>query len=184
MAAHSWHLPPETAFAEYCSPERLAELEQRAAGLKTPEECERFATNVEERGFAGAASAARMKWAKLRAAAHRQTDPVEREALEALYAHEFVLSGFRSNARRVLHARAEINCFGALPTVERMLGKGPKPALDAYRKLVNAGMQEMAPEAVVLRHPEAFNPRIVANARRTLSAYAKQRSPDERVEQQ
>jgi hypothetical protein len=57
------------------------------ARLKTPETCEQFAINVEERGKPELAVRARRKAVELRAAEHGENTDAEREALEATYAY-------------------------------------------------------------------------------------------------
>jgi hypothetical protein len=59
--------------------------------LKTPEECEQFAKNVVEK-YPALAGEARRRAVELRAATHGAKNAAEREALQAVYAYEEVLS--------------------------------------------------------------------------------------------
>jgi hypothetical protein len=81
-------------------------VDERIAKLKTPEECEQFAINVEARGLKDLAMSARRRAVELRAAAHNATSVAEREALEAVYAYERVLWNTRAK-RCVLHAHGK-----------------------------------------------------------------------------
>ena len=78
-------------------------MDDPIAKLKTPEDCEQFAINVEERGKPELALAARRRAVELRAAAHGASTAAEREALETVYAYERVLStrhGRKTSASR------------------------------------------------------------------------------------
>lgn len=66
-------------------------MDERISRLTTPEECEQVALNVETR-LPELAREARRRAVELRAAAHGAITDAEREALEAVYAYERVLS--------------------------------------------------------------------------------------------
>ena len=145
---------------------KLAELKQRAAKLSTPHQCEQFAVNVEERGFPEAALAARIRSAKLRAAAQPSSSAVEREVLEALCAYEGLC---RSPVKaRTSSVWTEIKRRGILATAEHLLARQTDPVPDGYLELSRLGLHEMTLEAVVLRHPEAFSVDAIKHSRRVL----------------
>ena len=59
-------------------------MDDKVAKQKTPEECERFAKNVLERGRPDLAEQARKRAIDLRAETHNATSDVERECLQAM----------------------------------------------------------------------------------------------------
>ena len=81
-------------------------MDERVARLKTPDECEQFALNVQAR-LPDLARAARRRAVELRAAAHGATSAAEREALEAVYAYERVLSQKRGKKIRASRGKGE-----------------------------------------------------------------------------
>jgi hypothetical protein len=91
------------------------------AKLKTPEACEQFAINVEERGKPELALAARRRAVELRAAAHGANTVAEREALEAVYAYERVLSTKRGKKIRASRTWQMIDRRGIIPAVEHVV---------------------------------------------------------------
>ena len=62
----------------------MDDIDERVARLQTPEACEQFAINVEERGKPEVALKARRRAIELRAAAHGANTQAEREALSSL----------------------------------------------------------------------------------------------------
>ena len=67
--------------------------------LQTPEECERLIENVQIR-LPEMALRARRKAIELRAAKHNVTSDAEKEALQAVYAYEEILSKKRGRRTR------------------------------------------------------------------------------------
>lgn len=141
-------------------------MDERVARLKTPEACEQFAINVEERGKPELAAEARRRAVELRAAAHGASTAVEREALEAVYAYERVL--FARHGRKTTASRTwpMIDRYGIIKAVERIVRRKKETA--GYTALVTMGLQDMAFEAVVLRHPEVFSKEAVEQSRERL----------------
>ena len=141
----------------------MPDPDERIARLKTPEDCERFAFNVERLGKLDLALAARRRAVELRALAHNANSVAEREALEAVYAYERVLSQRDGKKKRANRTWQMIERYGLIPTVERVVSR-PKEAM-GYTALVEMGMEDMAFEAVVLRHPEVFSQEAVERSR-------------------
>jgi uncharacterized caspase-like protein len=98
-----------------------SEMDERVARLTTPEACEQFAINVEERGKPELALDARRRAIELRAAAHGASTVAEREALEAVYAYELVLSTKRGRNTRASRTWQMIERRGVLPAVEHIV---------------------------------------------------------------
>jgi hypothetical protein len=137
------------------------------AKLKTPEDCEQFAINVEERGKPELALAARRKAIELRAAKHGASTAAEREALEAVYAYERVL--FRKHGRNTRASRTwrMIERRGIIPAVEHVVTRRDEST--GYTALVEMGMQDKAFEAVVLRYPQVFSAEAVRRSKERLA---------------
>jgi hypothetical protein len=136
------------------------------AKLKTPEDCERFATNVEKLGKAELALAARRRSVELRAAAHDAKTDAEREALEAVYAYERVLYSHRGKKVRASRTWQMIERRGIIPAVEHVVTRSTEST--GYAALIQMGMQDKSFEAVVLRHPEVFSTEAVNRSKKRL----------------
>lgn len=131
------------------------------AKLQTPESCERYALNVEPRS-PERALAARRRAIELRAAKHGANSDAEREALEAVYAYERVLSGTHGRKTRASRTWQMIERHGIIEAVERVVSRKAESA--GYHALVDFGLQDKAFEAVVLRHREVFSAQAVARS--------------------
>ena len=136
-------------------------MDERLARLKTPDECEQFAINVQTR-LPDLARAARRRAVELRAAEHGTTSTAEREALEAVYAYERVLSQKRGKKIRASRTWQMIERHGIVGAVERAVSRSDDPA--GYMTLVEMGMQDLSFEAVVVRHPEVFSREAVTHS--------------------
>jgi hypothetical protein len=137
-------------------------MDEKIERLETPEECESFARNVQEK-HPDLARQARRKGVQLRAAAQGAKTSAEREAWAAVLAYEEVL--FTKHGRRISASRTRqmIKRHGIMGAVERAVNR-TSPTV-GYRALVEVGMQDFAFENVVVRHPDSFSPGTVARAR-------------------
>jgi len=140
-------------------------MDERVAGLRTPEECAQFAINVAA-SHPDLARQAQRRAVELRAAAHAAVSAAETEALQAVYAYEEALAARKG--KRVLAARTwqMITRHGIIRAVERAVDR--KEATLGYTTLVAMGMQDLAFEAVVCRYPEVFSPRAVTRSQERL----------------
>ena len=125
-------------------------MDERVARLRTPEECEQFAINVENR-LPELAQAARRRAVEFRAARHGATSAAEEEALQAVYAYERALKRMHGKAVRATYTWRMIERRGIITAVERAVNR--KEITAGYKALVEMGMQDFAFEAVVCRHP-------------------------------
>jgi hypothetical protein len=148
--------------------ERYRQQHERIARLKTPDECEQFAINVQTR-LPDLARAARIRAVELLAASHGAKSDTEREALEAIYAHERVLSKLRGKNVRASRTWQMIKRHGILPAVERAVNRRSDAA--GYTALVELGMQEFAFERVVERHPEQFSKEALVRSSERLNRW-------------
>ncbi len=136
--------------------------------LTTPEECEQVALNVGARD-PELARKARRRAVELRAAAHGATSEAEREALEAVYAYEKVLSEKHGKNVRASRTWPMIERHGIIMAVERAVNRSQGTA--GYKALVDMGMQDFAFEAVICRHPSVFNPEALKRSQDRLKEW-------------
>ncbi len=129
-------------------------MDERVARLRTPEECEQFAINVQNR-LPKLVQAAHRRAVELRAALHGATGAAEQEALQAVYAYERVLCKQRGKTVRASRTWQMIKRHGIISAVERAVNR--KDVTSGYKALVEMGMQDFAFEAVVCRHPTLFS---------------------------
>lgn len=134
--------------------------------LTTPEECDQFIKNVQEK-YPALALEARRKAVELRAAAYGAQTATEREAVQAVFAYEEVLSAKRGRKTRASRTWQMINRHGIINAVERAVNR--KNETMGYTMLVEMNMQDFAFEAVIIRHPDQFSPETVARAKARLA---------------
>lgn len=141
-------------------------MDDRVAKLKTPEECAVFAMNATERNRPDLALDARKRAVQIRAERFGATSEVERECIEAVYAYEEVLSAKAGHRQTASRTWPMIKRHGVIEAVERVV----KRRADAlgYTALVKMGLEELAFEAVVLRHSSAFSDEAVARSKERL----------------
>lgn len=143
--------------------------DERVTRLKTPAECEQFAINVAGR-LPELARAAKRRSVELKAAEHGASADVEREALEAVYAYERVLSERRGKTVRASRTWQMIKRHGIIGAVERAVDR--KDTTPAYQMLIDLGMQDFAFEAVILRHPTVFSETAIERSRERMEGWA------------
>ncbi len=144
-------------------------MDYRIAEIKTPEGCEQFAINVEERGMPDLARQARRRAVELRAAAHGATSDAEREALEAVYAYERAQTMVRGKTFHASRTWQMIERLGIIDAVERAVKRDADSM--GFEALVKMGMQDKAFEAVVLRYPGTFSAEAVRRSRERLATW-------------
>lgn len=141
-------------------------MNETIAKFTTPEQCEQYALNVEERGKPELAKEARRRAVELQAAAYGATSRVELEALEAVYAYQKAQTRLKGKKFYAARTWPMIRERGVIAAVERIVTR-EEPA-EGYRVLVDMGMADKAFEAVVLRHPEAFSAEAVVASQKRL----------------
>jgi hypothetical protein len=102
---------------------------------------------------------------QLRADDHHPKSDAEREGYEALYAYQAVLSAQKGKNTRASGTWPMVRDHGILGAIERIVTKGET---EGYRLLVQMGMEDLAFEAVVTRHPESFSPEAVKASKKRL----------------
>src|SRR5271154_1877249 len=97
-------------------------MDETVQRLKTPEECEQFIKNVQER-YPLLALDARRKAVEMRAAAHGAQTTAENEALRAVYAYEEVLSAKKGRRTHASRTWQMIKRHGIINAVERAVNR-------------------------------------------------------------
>lgn len=145
-------------------------MDPKVARLKTPEDCESFAKNVEAK-YPALAQEARRQAVELRAIAHNARTDAEREALRAIYAYEEVLSHKNSRKTKASRTWQMIARHGIIEAVDRAVSRREETV--GYTALLEMGMQDFAFEMVVLRHPDLFRSETVARAKARVAEWNK-----------
>lgn len=143
-------------------------MDERVARLETAEECEQFALNVEDR-LPELALQAKRRAVELRAAQHGARSQAEREALEAVYAYEGFLTEKHGKTTRANRTWQMIKRYGIIEAMERIVTRDDDPS--GYRALAEMGMQDLAFEAVIVRHASTFSPEAVSRSEARLKAW-------------
>lgn len=134
-------------------------MNEKVKKLNDPDKCETFARNVEERGHPELAQQARKRATELRAEKNAERYGVktqaEKEALQAIYAYEEVLSKKNGKRTRANRTWPMVERHGIIETIERAVNRTHEP--QGYSLLVEMGLQELAFEAVVLRYQHLFS---------------------------
>lgn len=134
----------------------------RITRLRTPEDCEQFAKNVESK-HPDLAKLARRRAVELRALEYGAKTAVEREALQCIYAFEEARSQETGKRARANRTWQSVTNKGILPTVDKVVSR--RKATEGYDSLVAAGLEDFTFEVVVLKYPEDFSPEAVAQAK-------------------
>ncbi len=145
-------------------------MDDRVAKLKSPEECERFASNAERLGHSDLVVDARKRAvelrakiceekAKKRAEKYGASSEAEKECLKAICAYEEVLTWRDGRRTRATCMWQMIGRHGILEIAERAVNQNSEAT--GYTELVEMGLQELSFEAVICRHPDLFSPEVV-----------------------
>lgn len=134
-------------------------MDDRIKKLDTPEKCAVFAKNCIEHGREDLAQEAKQRAVQLRAEAYGAESDAEREALEAVYAYEEVLSVKNGKKTRAGRTWQMIKRHGIIGAVERAVNRPTET--QGYTALVEMGLEDYAFENVILRHPSLFSEQAV-----------------------
>lgn len=145
-------------------------MDERIRQLKTPEDCEQVAINVQTK-YPDLALEARRRAVELRAIAHGGKSAVEIELLQALYAYEAVLTKKNNRKTRASRTWQMFDRHGIISGAVRAVNRPVEPM--GYTLLVDMGMQDLTFEAVIARYPAEFKAEIVALANARLEELAK-----------
>lgn len=145
-------------------------MDERIKRLDTVKKCENFAKNAAERGRPDLAQEALQRAVELRADKHKATTAAEKEALQAIYAYEELLTNKNGRRTRATRTWQMIDRHGILEAVERAVNRPVET--QGYTMLKVMGLEEYAFEAVILRHPEVFSEKAIQVSRERLSEWA------------
>lgn len=147
-------------------------MDKRINWLLTPKDCDELIARFEqsEPAYARAARRRKIELCSQAAALRFGADSAaERDALDALAAHEealFVQHGKRQPAGEMRRAMGRI---GILPAVEEaMTGRHDR---SSYALLKQIGLKDLTFEAVVRRHARSFGAKAVATAKKRLATH-------------
>ncbi|MGI9273764.1 MAG: hypothetical protein ACR2PT_02760 [Endozoicomonas sp.] len=130
-------------------------MDERVKRIDTPEKCEIFIKNALAKNNKELANQARSRAILLRAEKYGAKTIAEKEALEAVYAYETVLSKKNGKKTRASRTWQMIERHGIIESVERAVNRSAET--QGYIALVEMGLEEHAFESVILRHPEVFS---------------------------
>lgn len=142
-------------------------MDDRIKKIDTPDKCEIFAKNCEANGREDLAIKARQRAVQLRAESHGAKSEAEKEALQAVYAYQEVLSIKRGRKIRAQRTWQMIERHGVIGALERAVNRPDET--QGYTTLLAMGLESFAFEAVVVRHADVFSAQAVEIARKRIS---------------
>lgn len=142
-------------------------IDPKVLRLKTAEDCESFAQNV-EMAYPELAEQARRRGLELKAAQKSVQTDVERAALVAVYALEEVRSQGARRRWRANRTWQSIRRNGILATLDYCV-KRPRDD-DGHSILAKSGRADLSFEAVVLKYPDQFSSTLVEKAKLRFSS--------------
>jgi hypothetical protein len=145
-------------------------MDYRVERLRTPAECESFAKNAIARNHPELALAARRKAIDLQAATHETSSAVEAEAFAAVYAYEALLTRRNGKKTRATGTWQAVRRYGIIEAIQRAVSAPPdKPGAVTLRDL---GFEDLAFEALVMRHEAAFSAAAIEASKARLAKAA------------
>jgi len=144
-------------------------MDERIQRLDTLKKCENFARNAKTKGRPDLAKEAGRRAVQLRAQEHGAKSTAEKEALQAVYAYEDLLTKKNGRNTRASRTWQMIKRHGIIEAVERAVKRDA--VTQGYTMLVEMGLEEHAFEAVILRHPEVFSKEAVDISRARLAEW-------------
>lgn len=146
-------------------------MDYRVERLRTPAECEIFAKNARARNHPDLALAAQRKAIDLQVSTHETGSALEAEGLAAVYAYEALLTRRNGKKTRATGTWQAVRRYGVIEAVQRAVCRPPEgPA--ATITLRDLGMEDLAFEALVIRHEASFSAAAIEVAKARLAAAA------------
>ena len=149
-------------------------MDKRIARLDSLKNGENFERNATERGRLDLAAEARQRAVEIRAEDHDAKTLAEKEALQAVYAYEDLLTRKNGRTTRANRTWQMIKRHGIIEAMERAVKRDVAP--QGYEMLEDMGLQEYAFEAVILRHPEVFSEEAIRVSRERLTEWSDQKT--------
>jgi hypothetical protein len=144
-------------------------MDEKIRKIDTPEKCEIFAKNCINRGREDLAIQARLRAVQLRAEAYGAETQAEKEAIEAIYAYEEVLSAKNGKKTRAQRTWQMIERHGIIGAVERAVNRTAET--QGYTALVEMGLEDCAFEAVIIRYPDLFSSEAVLKSQQRIEQW-------------
>ncbi len=145
-------------------------MDYRVERLRTPAECAIFVKNAIAGKRPDLALEAQRKAVDLQAATHETQSPVEKEAFAAVYAYEALLTRKNGKKTRATKTWQVVKSHGIIEAIQRAVSRPPDAA--ALASLRELGLQDLAFEALVLRHEAAFSAATVQISKARLAEAA------------
>ena len=143
-------------------------MDYRVERLRTPAECESFAKNAIARHHPELALQAGRKAIDLKVSTHDTASAVEAEGLAAVYAYEALLTRRNGKKTRATATWQAIKRYGIVEAVQRALSRPPdEPGTVTLRDL---GLEDLAFEALVMRHEASFSSAAIEVSKARLAA--------------
>jgi hypothetical protein len=145
-------------------------MDYRVERLRTPAECEIFAKNAVARNHPELALQARRKAIDLQVSTHETGSAVEAEGLAAVYAYEALLTRRNGKKTRATGTWQAVKRYGIIEAIQRAVNR---PADDTGTvTLRDLGMEDLAFEALVIRHEASFSAEAIQASKERLAAAA------------
>ena len=141
-------------------------MDERVKRLGTPEACEKFIKNALRLGHPELALEAQRRAIELRAESHNAKTIAEKEALEAIYAYEEILTEKNGRRTRATRTWQMIKRHGLIESMNRIVAR--RDDAMGYTLLKDKGMEDLSFEMVVLRYPDVFSKEAVYHAKERL----------------
>lgn len=143
-------------------------MDYRVERLRTPAECESFAKNALARHHPELALQARRKAIDLQVSTHETGSAVEVEGLAAVYAYEALLTRRNGKKTRATATWQAFRRYGIIEAVQRALNRpADEPGAITLRDL---GLEDLAFEALVVRHEASFSAAAIEVSKARLAA--------------
>jgi hypothetical protein len=120
--------------------------------------------NARDRGESALADAAFRKLISL--VPSEQPGTVEHDFWQTIHAFEYILTDERKRTTRLGRTRPKVERVGVVQTLTDWALSDKET--DGFRMLMDRGLPELTGEAIVLRHPERFEPQVLAAAQQRL----------------
>ncbi|MFK0571845.1 hypothetical protein [Endozoicomonas sp.] len=146
-------------------------MDERVKRISTPEKCEIFIKNALARDNIELANQARLRAVQLRAEKYGADTLVEKEALEAIFAYETVLSVKNGKKTRATRTWQMIERRGIIEAIERAVNRSSET--QGYRALVEMNLGSRSFESVILRHPEVFSDEAIEISKTRVTEWAR-----------
>ena len=130
-------------------------MDYRVERLRTSAECEIFAQNAAARNRPDLALEAQRKSINLQASTHETGSSVEAESFAAVYAYEALLARKNGKKTRATATWQAIKRYGIIEAVQRAVSRPPEAA--GRVTLRDLGLEDLAFEAIVVRHETSFS---------------------------